>query len=90
MQDEVKLESDNSNKLFENRMYKIKEVAQILSMGRSTLYLYIKNSLFPKGQQLSSRLTVYQGNVLQDWVENVMPQLNSVRRQPVEQRKKFY
>jgi len=90
MQDELQAETNDTNQLFENKMYKIAEISDILSMGKSTIYLYIKQSLFPKGQVLSSRLTLYSGKILNDWVENVMPQLNHVSRQPVEQRKKFY
>lgn len=76
--------------IFEAGQYRIKEIAKKLSMGVSTIYLYQSQGLFPTGNKLSTRLTLYSSHELNHWVNEVLPQLGFVSKQPEADRTKFY
>ena len=91
MNDEVNNnEANEGRKLFPDPFYRAKSVAQKLDMGVSTIFKYTSLGLFPKPMQLSTRLSVYKGEELETWVNEVAPQLAIQSRQPKSEQKKFY
>jgi len=88
MNDEVQTETKKA--LFPKPFYRLKEISELIGIGVSTIYLYQSQSKFPKPTVLSSRLSVYSGESLQDWVDNVMPKIGFVSKQPKHLREKFY
>lgn len=76
--------------IFELGQYRIKEISKRLSMGVSTLYLYQSKGLFPLGNKLSTRLTLYSSHELNTWVNEVLPQLNFISKQPEADRTRLY
>jgi prophage regulatory protein len=53
----------------EDRYIRIKELAIMLSIGRSTIYkLMIKNQ-FPKQIKISERTSVWRLSVINEWIE---------------------
>ena len=83
-------ETSEKKELFDKPFYRIKEVSNLLSMGVSTIYLYQKMSQFPKPIVMSSRLSLYSGESLNHWCEEVMPKLEFVSKQPEADMTKFY
>jgi prophage regulatory protein len=61
---------DKENTGGEHRDYlRMNQVAQMLGVGRSTVFKYIKDKGFPKGKKLSQRLTVYKYSEIQAWLD---------------------
>ena len=88
MQDETVVEADET--MFPNPFYRIRDVASMIGIGKSTIFKYQQLSLFPKPLQLSARLSVYEGKALDHWCKNVAPQIALQSRQPKSQQKTFY
>ncbi len=84
------VQTETKKELFPKPFYRIKEVSDLLSIGVSTIYLYQNQGSFPKPTVLSTRLSVYSGESLQNWVDNVMPEIGFVSKQPEATRKRFY
>jgi len=88
MNDEVQIETKKD--LFPKPFYRIKEVSELIGIGVSTIYLYQSQSKFPKPTVLSTRLSVYAGSDLSHWVNEVMPKIGFVSKQPKHLQEKFY
>ncbi|GIU35995.1 hypothetical protein TUM4433_34120 [Shewanella schlegeliana] len=55
-----------------NDLIKIKEVIQMTSLSRSTIYTKMNQQDFPKSISLSSRSVVWVRKELEDWIQNKM------------------
>lgn len=54
--------------MVEDRYIRIKELAAMLSIGRSTIYRLIKEDKFPKQIKLTERTVVWRLSVINKWV----------------------
>ena len=45
-----------------------KQVAQALSVGRSTLYKMVAEGTFPKPQKIGPRISLWRTSVVNDWL----------------------
>lgn len=52
-----------------NRLIRLPEVQRRVSIGRSTIWLWIKEGRFPKGIKLSSNITVWHESEIDSFVE---------------------
>ena len=53
----------------EDRYIRIKELALMLSIGRSTIYKLMKKNQFPQQIKLSERTVVWRLSVINEWIE---------------------
>ena len=49
---------------------RVKQVAKMLDMGESTVWLWVKEEKFPKPIKLSERVTVWDVKIIEEWVLN--------------------
>lgn len=54
-----------------NRLLRLPEVQERVSLGRSTIWLWIKEGRFPNGKKLSSRVTVWLESDIEAFVRGV-------------------
>ncbi len=52
----------------EDRYIRIKELAIMLSIGRSTIYKLMKKNQFPKQIKLTEKTVVWRLSVINDWI----------------------
>jgi prophage regulatory protein len=52
-----------------NRLIRLPEVQRRVSIGRSTIWLWIKEGRFPKGIKLSKNVTVWNESEIDAFVE---------------------
>jgi prophage regulatory protein len=52
----------------EDRYIRIKELAIMLSIGRSTIYKLMKKNQFPQQIKLSERTVVWRLSVINEWI----------------------
>lgn len=50
------------------KFFRAKEIAQLLSIGRSTWWLWVKTGKVPKGFKLSPRVTVWKAEDIETFV----------------------
>ena len=55
--------------MIEDRYIRIKELAIMLSIGRSTIYKLMKKNQFPQQIKLSERTVVWRLSVINEWIE---------------------
>ncbi|WP_047541372.1 helix-turn-helix transcriptional regulator [Methylotenera versatilis] len=55
--------------MLEDRYIRIKELAIMLSIGKSTIYRLIQQNKFPKQIKLSERTSVWRLSVINRWME---------------------
>jgi prophage regulatory protein len=53
----------------EDRYIRIKELAIMLSIGRSTIYKLMKKNQFPQQIKLSERTVVWRLSVIKEWIK---------------------
>ena len=53
----------------EKLYYRISELSEILSMGRSTIWGLVKEGKFPKSIKISQGVTVWDSESILKWVE---------------------
>jgi len=53
----------------QNRMLKLKEVAQITALSRSSIYLYVKRGTFPAPVKLGERSSAWKESEVRDWLD---------------------
>lgn len=53
----------------EDRYIRIKELAIMLSIGRSTIYKLMKKNQFPQQIKLSERTVVWRISVINEWIK---------------------
>jgi prophage regulatory protein len=53
----------------EDRYIRIKELAIMLGIGRSTIYKLMKKNQFPQQIKLSERTVVWRLSVINEWIE---------------------
>lgn len=53
----------------EDRYIRIKELAIMLSIGRSTIYKLMKKNQFPQQIKISERTSVWRLSVINEWIE---------------------
>ncbi len=54
------------------KFIRIKEVAELLGIGESTAWLWVKEEKLPKPRKLSPRVTVWKQSEIIAYMENVM------------------
>jgi prophage regulatory protein len=54
--------------MMENRYVRIKELAVMLGIGRSTIYRLMKEDKFPKQIKLTERTCVWRLSTIKQWV----------------------
>lgn len=55
--------------MIEDRYIRIKELAVMLGIAKSTIYRLIKENKFPKQIRLTERTSVWRLSVINKWVE---------------------
>ena len=55
--------------MIEDRYIRIKELAIMLSIGRSTIYKLMNKNQFPKQIKISERTSVWRLSVINEWIE---------------------
>lgn len=53
-----------------DRFVRMKELVEILSLGRSTIYRLIADNKFPKQTKLTERTSAWRMSVINEWVES--------------------
>ena len=53
----------------EDRYIRLKELAPMLSLAKSTIYRLIKENKFPKPIKLTERTSVWRLSVINEWVK---------------------
>jgi prophage regulatory protein len=56
--------------MIEDRYIRIKELATMLGIGRSTIYKLIQNDKFPKQIKLTERTSVWRLSVINEWIKD--------------------
>lgn len=56
-----------------NRLLRLPEVQERVSLGRSTIWLWVKEGRFPAGKKLSSRVTVWLESDIEAFIRGVWP-----------------
>lgn len=54
--------------MIEDRYIRIKELATMLGIGKSTIYRLIKDNKFPKQIRLTERTSVWRLSVINQWI----------------------
>lgn len=54
--------------MMDDRYIRIKELAAMLGIGRSTIYRLIKANKFPKQIKLTERTSVWRLSVINQWI----------------------
>lgn len=54
--------------MIEDRYIRIKELAVMLSIGKSTIYRLVQENKFPKQIKLTERTAVWRLSVINEWV----------------------
>ena len=49
--------------------YRVKTLSEMLDIGQSTIYKWVADGRFPKGIQLTKKLTVWAHEDLHSWLE---------------------
>lgn len=49
---------------------RIKDVMKKTGIAKSTIWLWVSEGKFPKPIKLSSRITVWESNKINNWMEN--------------------
>lgn len=49
-------------------LLRLPQVAEITGLGKSTVWLWVKEGKFPKPIKLSPRVTVWKLSELEDWI----------------------
>lgn len=65
--------------MIEDRYIRIKELAVMLSIGKSTIYRLVQENKFPKQIKLTERTAVWRLSVINAWVtekENLQTVIN--------------
>jgi len=58
---------DNPNK--QERFIRVKDVAQMIGMGRSTVWMLTKQGKFPQPLRLGPKVTVWRLSEIEKWIE---------------------
>jgi len=53
-----------------NQYFRAKEIAQVLSIGKSTWWLWVKTGKAPQGIKLGKRITVWPAEAIQSFTES--------------------
>jgi prophage regulatory protein len=64
------LKQINKRKENMSRFLRIKEVMNKTGIARSTIWLWVKEDKFPKPIKLSPRITVWDNNEIDKWMNN--------------------
>lgn len=51
------------------KLYRLNELSDLLSIGKSTIWAWVKDGKFPKPIQITSRMTVWKSEDLETWLE---------------------
>ena len=51
------------------KYYRAKEVAEILGVGRSTVYHYVKIGLLPPPTKMSQKVSTWSENIILEFIE---------------------
>jgi len=52
------------------KFYRVSELSELLSIGKSTIWAWVKVGRFPKPLKMSSRMTVWSANDIEAWIAN--------------------
>lgn len=52
------------------KLFRINELSHDLSMGKSTIWAWVKLGKFPKPIKISSRMTVWSSADVEEWLAN--------------------
>jgi len=58
------------NELNSKQLYRVKDVASVVSVGVSTIYKWVSEGSFPPGVQLTGKCTVWTQGMLDEWMES--------------------
>ncbi|MFA9240327.1 MAG: helix-turn-helix transcriptional regulator [Candidatus Paceibacteria bacterium] len=53
-----------------DKFLRISDVSEKTGLGKSTIWLWIKENKFPKPTKLSSRVTVWKNSDLEEWISS--------------------
>ena len=53
-----------------DKFLRISDVSEKTGLGKSTIWLWIKQNKFPKPTKLSSRVTVWKNSDLEEWISS--------------------
>ena len=56
--------------MMEDRYIRIKELATMLGIGRSSIYRLMEENKFPKQIKLTERTSVWRVSVINDWIKS--------------------
>lgn len=56
--------------MMEDRYIRIKELATMLGIGRSSIYRLMEENKFPKQIKLTERTSVWRMSVINDWIKS--------------------
>lgn len=51
------------------KLYRLNELSDLLSIGKSTIWAWVKDNKFPKPVQLSPRMTVWKSQDVEVWLK---------------------
>lgn len=51
------------------KFLRIKDVIEITSLAKSTIWLWVKEEKFPRPHKISTRVTVWNIKDIQNWIE---------------------
>ena len=53
-----------------SRLLRLKEVMELTSMPRSTIYAYMKKGLFPQNKKLTQKSVVWREDEIKKWIDS--------------------
>jgi prophage regulatory protein len=53
-----------------SRLLRLKEVMELTSMPRSTIYAYMKKGLFPQKKNLTQKSVVWREDEIKKWIDS--------------------
>ena len=54
----------------DKKLYRLNELSELLSIGKSTIWAWVKDGEFPKPIQISSRMTCWSGPDIERWINS--------------------
>lgn len=52
------------------KFYRVNELSDLLSIGKSTIWAWVKAGRFPKPLKMSSRMTVWSAADVEAWISS--------------------
>ena len=53
------------------KLYRISELTEVLSLSKSTIWKLTREKLFPQPSKLTDRITVWKDRDIEEWIDSI-------------------